>query len=112
MTEAPVIGFETLRREDVARVGGKNASLGELIGQLAGSGVRVPPGFATTASVYRRFLQANDLEGMILAAISEFEAGSISLPDAGATIRAAILKGNCPPRMPQPSLRRIKPSAS
>ncbi len=98
MTEAPVIGFETLRREDVARVGGKNASLGELIGQLTGSGVRVPSGFATTASVYRRFLQANDLEGMILAAISEFEAGSISLPDAGATIRAAILKGNWPAR--------------
>ncbi|MBL8482459.1 MAG: hypothetical protein JNJ60_09695, partial [Rhodocyclaceae bacterium] len=53
-----VIRFEHLRMEDVGQVGGKNASLGEMISQLAASGVRVPGGFATTASTYREFLAA------------------------------------------------------
>ncbi len=96
MTEVPVIGFEALRRNDVSRVGGKNASLGELIGQLQGSGVRVPPGFATTADVYRSFLQANDLVSVIRAALSDLEAGASSLAEAGAAIRTAVLRGSWP----------------
>ena len=48
-----VIRFEDLRMSDVESVGGKNASLGEMISQLANSGVRVPGGFATTAEAYR-----------------------------------------------------------
>src|SRR3954467_13230501 len=53
---AYVASFEDLRMTDVESVGGKNASLGEMISQLAGAGVRVPGGFATTAQAYRDFL--------------------------------------------------------
>ena len=57
MGEQPrVIWFDHLRMTDVALVGGKNASLGEMISQLAASGVRVPEGFATTAFAFREFL--------------------------------------------------------
>ncbi|MBV8742937.1 MAG: hypothetical protein JOZ12_14205, partial [Sinobacteraceae bacterium] len=52
-----VIPFERLGMRDIETVGGKNASLGEMIGSLAGAGVRVPGGFATTAAAYREFLQ-------------------------------------------------------
>ena len=54
---ALVVPFENLRMSDVEAVGGKNASLGEMISQLAASGVRVPGGFATTAHAFRQFLQ-------------------------------------------------------
>ena len=49
-----IVPLDTLRMTDVARVGGKNASLGEMIGELSAAGVRVPGGFATTASAIRR----------------------------------------------------------
>ena len=52
-----VVWFEELRRADVQSVGGKNASLGEMVGNLATSGVKVPPGFATTADAYWRFVE-------------------------------------------------------
>ncbi len=55
MAENYVIWLENLRMTDVERVGGKNASLGEMISQLAEKGVRVPGGFATTAEAYRAF---------------------------------------------------------
>ena len=56
-----VLPLETLRMTDVALVGGKNASLGELISQLAATGVRVPGGFATTAQAFDDFLAHNGL---------------------------------------------------
>ena len=56
-----VIPFEQLKIGDVERVGGKNASIGEMIGQLARLGVRVPGGFATTADAYREFLHQGGL---------------------------------------------------
>ncbi|MEO8342837.1 MAG: PEP/pyruvate-binding domain-containing protein, partial [Gallionella sp.] len=56
MNSPYIIRFEHLRMNDVPRVGGKNASLGEMISQLAQLGVRVPGGFATTAQAYRDFL--------------------------------------------------------
>ena len=58
---AYVVPFEHLRMTDVESVGGKNASLGEMISQLAGAGVRVPGGFATTSHAFREFLQHNNL---------------------------------------------------
>ena len=58
---ALVVPFEQLRMADVERVGGKNASLGEMISQLSGVGIRVPGGFATTAAAYREFLQTRRL---------------------------------------------------
>jgi pyruvate,water dikinase len=56
-----VLLLSDIRRGDVARVGGKNASLGEMIGQLKEAGIRVPGGFATTAAGYWRFVEANQL---------------------------------------------------
>ena len=56
-----VVWFDTVGMNDVARVGGKNASLGEMIGSLAASGVKVPGGFATTADAFREFLNHNAL---------------------------------------------------
>ena len=55
---AYVVPFEHLTMRDVETVGGKNASLGEMIGQLAAAGVHVPGGFATTAQAFRDFLVA------------------------------------------------------
>ena len=55
---AIVIPFDHLRITDIDRVGGKNASLGEMIGELSAKGVRVPGGFATTAQAFRDFLSA------------------------------------------------------
>ena len=62
MSKQPyVIWFEQLGIQDLPSVGGKNASLGEMIAKLAPLGVRVPGGFATTAQAFRDFLQHNDL---------------------------------------------------
>ena len=67
-----VIWFEQVGRGDVARVGGKNASLGEMVRNLAAQGVRVPPGFATTARAYWRFVEANGLKETIASALDDF----------------------------------------
>ncbi|MGN6668708.1 MAG: PEP/pyruvate-binding domain-containing protein, partial [Trinickia sp.] len=85
---AYVIGLEDLRREDVARVGGKNASLGELLSRLQERGVRVPPGFATTAQAYWRFIDANNLRERIAAYIEDLAERRLTLAEAGAAIRA------------------------
>ena len=65
MTPAYIIDFQSIGMRDVHRVGGKNASLGEMIVHLSEAGVRVPGGFATTAEAYRDFLGQEDLEGRI-----------------------------------------------
>ena len=62
-----VVWFEELRRTDVPRVGGKNASLGEMVANLASRGVNVPPGFALTADAYWRFIDANGLDTLSLS---------------------------------------------
>src|SRR5690606_37280695 len=66
-----IIPFEALGRGDVARVGGKNASLGEMVQNLSPRGVRVPTGFATTADAYWRFIDANGLREVIAGALAE-----------------------------------------
>jgi len=91
-----VIWFESLGRQDVARVGGKNASLGEMVRRLGEKGVNVPPGYATTAEAYRNFVEANQLKRTIGAALAELEAGAAPLAEVGQTIRRAILRGAWP----------------
>ncbi|MDO8360278.1 MAG: phosphoenolpyruvate synthase [Devosia sp.] len=88
--------FETLGRKDVARVGGKNASLGEMVRTLLPKGIKVPPGFATTADAYWQFIDSNDLRPRITALVADWEEGKTSLPETGSQIRNLILKGSWP----------------
>ncbi|MBK7898186.1 MAG: phosphoenolpyruvate synthase [Azonexus sp.] len=90
--EALVIPFEKLRMTDVDKVGGKNASLGEMISQLADSGVRVPGGFATTAHAYRLFLAQSGLDKKINATLDALDVEDVNaLVRTGAEIRQWIL---------------------
>ena len=77
---------------DVERVGGKNASLGEMISNLAGAGVSVPSGFATTAHAYREFLAHNRLADRINKALASLDVGDVkALAKTGAEIRAWVI---------------------
>ncbi|WP_036264495.1 phosphoenolpyruvate synthase [Methylocapsa aurea] len=97
VVDAPyVVWFEELTRRDVPRVGGKNASLGEMVGNLAAKGVKVPGGFATTAEAYWRFVESNGLRPTVASTLADLEAGRIALAEAGQTIRSAILHGDWP----------------
>ncbi len=91
-----VIWLENLGRGDVVRVGGKNASLGEMVRHLNTSGVRVPPGFATTAEAYWQYVDANGLREVIADPLAALAAGHTSLAEAGAAIRRAFLRGTWP----------------
>jgi pyruvate,water dikinase len=83
---------------DVEAVGGKNASLGEMISQLAGSGVRVPGGFATTAHAFRTFLSHDGLAGRIAKRLADLDADDVrALAEAGAQIRGWIESTPFPP---------------
>jgi hypothetical protein len=94
----PVIRrFDTLDGDDVPLVGGKNASLGEMIGALKEEVIRVPDGFATTAATYRRFLDANDLTDELRAQLAAWTAGEQSLSETGTAIRTQIRQGTFPP---------------
>ena len=88
--------FETLDNDEVDRVGGKNASLGEMIQRLREEGVRVPGGFATTAEAYRAFLAENDLDDTLDEVLERFAGGEIALDEAGSRIREAIRAGRFP----------------
>ena len=98
-TETFVRRFDTLTNADVPVVGGKNASLGEMIGALKEDGIRVPDGFATTAETYWRYLDANALRDPIQALLDDMAAGEQSLQDAGAAIRELICGGTMPEDM-------------
>jgi pyruvate, water dikinase len=91
-----VAWFEELGRDDVPRVGGKNASLGEMVRRLGHLGIRVPPGFATNADAYWAFVDANGLRSVIAGAIGELRARKASLAEAGQTIRRAFLRSDWP----------------
>ena len=89
-SEALVVPFENLRMTDVAIVGGKNASLGEMISQLP-HGVRVPTGFATTAHAYREFLRHAGLDQRINALLDALDVDDVrALAKTGAEIRAMV----------------------
>ena len=99
---AYVVPFEQLRMTDVEVVGGKNASLGELISQLANAGVRVPGGCATTALAFRDFLTANNLTQRIAKRLETLNIDDVkALAEAGAEIRHWIIEAPLQPRLEQ-----------
>ncbi|MCS6766789.1 MAG: phosphoenolpyruvate synthase [Candidatus Protistobacter heckmanni] len=95
-SEAYVLPFEQLRMADVDIVGGKNSSLGEMISQLAASGVRVPTGFATTSLAFRDFLQHNQLT----ARLDGLDVDDVkALTAAGGEIRRWVAEAPLQPRL-------------
>lgn len=93
-----VIGLAGVGLGDVARVGGKNAALGEMIRGLGASGIRVPDGFAVTADAYRKFLADADIAGRIKLELAGIRKGDIrSLARHGAAARRLILNAALPP---------------
>ena len=91
--EANIIKLEELGMDDVEIVGGKNASLGEMISNLSNLGVSVPGGFATTAAAYREFLSADGLDDRIHSILETLDVDDIdALTDAGQKIRDWIME--------------------
>ncbi|MEK9771829.1 MAG: phosphoenolpyruvate synthase [Nitrosomonadales bacterium] len=87
-----VIAFENLRNTDVGSVGGKNASLGEMISQLHKKGIRVPTGFATTAFAFQEFLKHNNLSEKINSELENLDIDDVKkLAESGKKIRAWIM---------------------
>ena len=95
-----VVPFEALRMTDVDSVGGKNASLGEMISQLAATGVRVPGGFATTAHAFREFRAYNQLAERISGRLEGLNTEDVkALAECGADIRGWIESSPLPPAL-------------
>lgn len=98
--EPYVIGLDQLGMSDVETVGGKNASLGEMISNLGSLGVDVPGGFATTAAAYREFLRTDGLADRIHALLETLNVDDIdALTSAGSTIRGWIAETTLPDRL-------------
>ncbi|PZP52929.1 MAG: phosphoenolpyruvate synthase, partial [Azospira oryzae] len=100
MSERYVVWFDEVGMKDVERVGGKNASLGEMIRHLAHAGVRVPGGFATTARAYRDFLAQGGLDQRIREALARLDVDDVAaLARTGAQIRDWIAATPLQPRL-------------
>lgn len=91
--------FADLTRGDIAIVGGKNASLGEMIGKLQATGIRVPGGFATTAAAYWLLLESNDLAPRIARKLAELSADAANVAAVGDAVRRMILDAELPPAL-------------
>lgn len=91
-----VVPFEDLSKNDVPLVGGKNASLGEMVQRLASQGVRVPAGFATTAAAYREYIEANGIAKSLAQRLEALAIGKASLHDTGEAVRRLFLDGEFP----------------
>ena len=97
---AYVVPFSKLRMSDLESVGGKNASLGEMLSQLAAVGIRVPDGFATTAAAFRDFLDAGDLRGRIGTALDALDVEDVrALAEVGARIRGWVVETPLPTQL-------------
>ncbi|MFA6203997.1 MAG: phosphoenolpyruvate synthase [Gallionella sp.] len=100
--QAYVIPFQSLGLNDISEVGGKNASLGEMIANLSSSGVQVPGGFATTAQAYRDFLAHGGLDKRIEALLEKLNVEDVTaLAEAGRMIRSWIVDAPLPDRLEQ-----------
>ncbi|WP_336711807.1 phosphoenolpyruvate synthase [Arthrobacter sp. USHLN218] len=96
---AYIVWFEDTGMADVPLVGGKNASLGEMVRTLAGAGVRVPEGFAVTAQGYREFVRANNMEPQLRGWLERYRSGGVSLSEAGHAVRNLFLAAEFPPHL-------------
>ena len=94
-----VLWLDHVGSEDSEQVGGKNASLGEMIRSLKDRGIRVPDGFATTAEAYRAFLSHNELESAIAERVERLDGSDRALAEVGQEIRDLLLGGDLPPGM-------------
>ncbi|POF42075.1 phosphoenolpyruvate synthase [Pseudomonas laurylsulfativorans] len=95
-----VVSLDKLGKDDVEHVGGKNASLGEMISNLAGAGVSVPGGFATTAQAYRDFLELSGLNQQIHDALDALDVDDVNaLAKTGAQIRQWIMEAEFPEKL-------------
>src|SRR3981081_4078944 len=93
-----VVSFERLGMSDLAQVGGKNASLGEMIRHLAAEGVGIPGGFATTAFAFHEFIDAAQPLPRTDAAVAKLDVYDVKAPSrSGAEIRAWIFDSPLPP---------------
>ncbi|MDI3331862.1 MAG: phosphoenolpyruvate synthase [Micrococcus sp.] len=99
MEQQYIVWFEEIGLADIPRVGGKNASLGEMIQKLTGQGIRVPGGFALAADAYRHFVQQNGLEPRIRELLDRARSGEAPLRTAGASIRQLFLDSPFPPAL-------------
>ena len=104
-----VLPLQAVGIGDIAEVGGKNASLGELIQQLALDGVQVPGGFATTAAAYRQFIAAGDLQRQLHSILDGLDGHDIGqLQAAGAAARALLLGSPLPQPLQQAILQAYR----
>lgn len=97
-----VLWYDQLGMNDVARVGGKNASLGEMISNLSGAGVVVPNGFATTAEAFNEFLEQSGLNERIHSILDKLDTNDIkALGEAGRKIRQWVIETPFQPELQQ-----------
>ena len=95
-----VVRFEAISLKDLDQVGGKNASLGEMIQNLSSIGIKVPPGFATTAEAYQDFIHTNGLGAAISKALQVLDVDDVKqLAQTGAQIREWILTAKLQPSL-------------
>lgn len=97
MASDEIVWLAEMRKEDVSRVGGKNASLGEMISAVSALGVTVPDGFATTAAAYWHFVDANQLRAVLASEMERLAAARVTLDEAGSVVRSAFIKAEWPP---------------
>ena len=98
--DSQVIWFSKLGKNDINQVGGKNASLGEMISNLHSAGVNVPNGFATTATAFNEFLKHKQLEEKIQQQLDQLDVQNlVELARTGKVIRTAILEAPLPPNL-------------
>ena len=101
-TESYILWFEEIGLQDINRVGGKNASLGEMYRELSPQGVRIPNGFAITAEAYRYVLREAGLDSKIQQILGDLDTGDMSnLRQRGRQIRQAIIGATLPPALEQ-----------
>ncbi|SVE18730.1 uncharacterized protein METZ01_LOCUS471584, partial [marine metagenome] len=97
-----IIPLDQVNMNDVSRVGGKNASLGEMISRLSSAGIQVPGGFATTSNAYQMFLAGSALPERINHLLDDLDAENLQqLASAGATIRGWLLEAPLPEELEQ-----------